>query len=68
MKVNFDHLPFDGGGRLIAGRRIYCVNDSIVFRYINGFRVYVRKIECRINKLLVQCIGRLTIEKVHEIT
>ena len=37
----FYHLPIDGGGSLVARRRLYSINDSIVFRYINGLSVYV---------------------------
>ena len=29
--VNFDDLPFDGDGRLIARRQLYLIDDNIVF-------------------------------------
>ena len=30
QNANFDYLPFYGDQGLIAGRRIYCVNDDTV--------------------------------------
>ena len=41
QNVDFDDLPFDGDGRLIARRRLYRLNDDILFRLINGLNVYV---------------------------
>ena len=29
-------LTFDGDQRLIAGRRIYCINNDTVFRFNSG--------------------------------
>ena len=40
--ANFDNLPFDGDERLIARQKIYRINDDIVFRLNNGFRIYVK--------------------------
>ena len=39
--ADFDYVPFDGDERLIPRRPIYCMNDDIVFRYINGSIIYV---------------------------
>ena len=64
----FDDLPFDGDERLIARRRLYRINDDIIFILINGSSVCVQKIEWEKNKSLVQCIDQLAIKKVHEIT
>ena len=37
----FDDLPFDGDEKLISRRRIYGINDDIVFMLNNGLIVYV---------------------------
>ena len=37
---DFVALSFDGDQRLIYGRRIYCVNDDIVFSLNNGSIIY----------------------------
>ena len=39
--ANFDYLPFYGDKILISRRRIYHINDDIVFRLKNGSIVYV---------------------------
>ena len=40
---NYDpgDLPCDGDENLIARRQIYCVDDGIILRLINGSSVYV---------------------------
>ena len=38
---DFVYLPFYGDQRLIAGKRLYCVNDGILFRLNNCLIVYM---------------------------
>ena len=39
--TNVDDLSFNGDERLIARRKIYGINDDIVFRLNDGLRFYV---------------------------
>ena len=39
--ANFYDLPFEGDERLIARRKINCINDNTIFRLINGSSVYI---------------------------
>ena len=41
QNANFYYLPFDGNESLIARRRLYHINDDIVFRLISGLIFYV---------------------------
>ena len=41
QNADFDDLHFDGAGRLITRRRIYRINDDIVFGLNNDSIVYV---------------------------
>ena len=65
---NLNDLPFDGDESLINIWWLYRKNNNIIFRLINGLSVYVKKIECNKNKILVRCIYQLKIEPVHKMT
>ena len=40
--ADYENLPFGGDEKLIARQQLYRINDTIVFRYINGSSVYVK--------------------------
>ena len=40
---HFNDLPFDDDERLLARQRLYCINNNIVFKLINGLSVYINK-------------------------
>ena len=65
---DFSDLPFDFDKRFFARQQLYHINYIIVFSYINGSNVYVKRIKCKKNKRLVQCIDISTIKKFHERT
>ena len=39
--ADFDDVPFGGDESLIPRRRLYCINDNILFRLKNGLAVDV---------------------------
>ena len=46
QNADFDKLPFDGDKSFIARKRVYCINDDIVFRLNNRINEYnVRRIK-----------------------
>ena len=41
QNANFYYLPFSSNERLIDTEKLYCINDDIMFRLVNGLSVYV---------------------------
>ena len=40
QNANYDDLPLDDDEMWIARRQLYCINDNILSRLINGLSVY----------------------------
>ena len=52
----FYEFTFDGDKKLITRQRLYCINDNIVLRLINGSSVYVKKWNARRIKVYIDVL------------